>query len=254
MKNFKEEVNKRIANNKNNIKLRKISSEFIKESINEKYSYNFSWLGRPVIQYPQDILALQEIFWKVKPDLIIETGIAHGGSIIFSASIMALLDLIENEKEQINYTFKRKVLAIDIDIRKHNKKAINDHPLSQNIILLEGSSISDDIIQKVYKIASNFKNILVILDSNHEHEHVLKELQIYSKLVGIGSYCVVFDTVIEELPNNYFKDRNWKAGNSPKTAVSEFLKDNNNFKIDKDIQNKLLITVASDGYLKKING
>ena len=256
MNDFKKETYNRIINNQKNDELKKVSSEFIKQSILAKYSYNFSWLGRPIIQYPQDIIALQEIIWKVKPDLIIETGIAHGGSLIFSATMLALLDLGDVTTKKIgkkSHNSRRKVLGIDIDIRPHNKKAIKEHPFSKNIKLLEGSSIENNIIEQVKEYSSNFKKILVILDSNHEHDHVLTELKIYSKLVSVKSYCIVFDTVIEQLPEHFFLDRNWKPGNNPKTAVLEFLKDNKNFKIDNEIQSKLLITAAPDGYLQKIN-
>jgi cephalosporin hydroxylase len=215
----------------------KISNKFIAETAKVKYTYNFSWLGIQIIQFPQDMIAIQEIIWKVKPDLIIETGIAHGGSLILSASI---LELIGNGE----------VLGIDIEIRPHNKKLIIEHSLSKRIKMIEGSSTDKKISEQVYKLAKGKKTILVILDSNHTHEHVLKELELYSPLVTKDSYLVVFDTVIENMPENSFPDRSWGKGNNPKTAVWEFLKNNDRFKIDKKIQNKLLITVAPDGYLK----
>jgi cephalosporin hydroxylase len=235
---FRKECIERIRSYKKNHNLVKAAAAFTRESTLPKYSYNFSWLGRPIIQYPQDIVAMQEIIWKVRPDLIIETGIAHGGSLIFYASILELLG-------------KGEVLGIDIDIRKHNRKAIEKHPMFKRISMLEGSSVSEDIIKQVRKIAKKKKSVLVVLDSNHTHEHVSKELQLYSPFVTKGSYMVVFDTVIENLPCNFFPDRPWGKGNNPKTAVKEFLKHNNNFVIDKDIEHKLLITVAPDGYLKR---
>ena len=218
---------------------------FIKETLDTQYTYNFSWLGRPIIQYPQDMIALQEIIWEVKPDMIIETGIAHGGSLIFSASMLTLLEAcgeIENGK----------VLGIDIDIREHNKKAIEAHPMSKKITMFQGSSIDEEMIQKVHEFAKKGKKMLIILDSNHTHEHVLAELKAYANLASIGSYCIVFDTIIEDMPENSFPNRPWDKGNNPKTAVWEYLKENDNFVIDKDIENKLLITVAPDGYLKRV--
>ncbi len=242
---FQQECNNRIIRNKNDISLQDSSQSFLKETIRVGYSYNFSWLGRPIIQYPQDIIALQEIIWEVKPDIIIETGIAHGGSLIFSASMLTLLEScgeIENGQ----------VLGIDIDIREHNKKAIEAHPMSKKITMFEGSSIEPSMIAKVKEFAKNGKKIMIILDSNHTHEHVLSELKAYADLTSVGSYCCVLDTVVEDMPEGSFPDRPWDKGNNPKTAVWEFLKNNDDFIIDKDIENKILITVAPDGYLKRV--
>lgn len=209
------------------------------------YTYNFNWLGRPIIQYPQDIIALQEIIWEVKPDMIIETGIAHGGSLIFSASMLTLL-------EACGEIESGKVLGIDIDIREHNKKAIEAHPMNKKITMFQGSSIDEKMIKKVHEFAKSGKKILICLDSNHTHEHVLAELKAYAPLVSTGSYCCVFDTIIEDMPEKSFPDRPWDKGNNPKTAVWEFLKERDDFQINKEIENKILITVAPDGYLKRI--
>ena len=174
--------------------------------------YNFECFGRPVIQTPVDIIALQEIIWKVKPDLIIETGIAHGGSVIGSASMLAMIDLCEAINLGKNLNSKkstRKVLGIDIDIRTHNRKEIEKHPLSSWIKMIEGSSISEEIIKKVHEYSKNYDNILIILDSNHTYKHVLAELNAYATLTSINSYCIVFDTIIDDLPNNIFPDRPW---------------------------------------------
>lgn len=220
-----------------------------------KYSYNFTALGRPIIQHPQDMVAVQELVWKVKPDLIIETGIAHGGSLIWSAAMLSLLDLcdaIENSRPYDPRGSERKVLGIDIDIRPHNRAAIESHPLACKIDMIEGSSISSDVVNKVSKITENFGKIMVFLDSNHTHTHVLDELVAYAPLVTTGSYCVVYDTIIEDTPDGFFSDRPWGKGNSPKTAVFEFLKSHPEFVIDKELENKLLITVAPDGFLKRI--
>lgn len=245
MPNFEKEKSIRIKNFKKNKSLFKAANKFTKESLYPLYSYNFNWLGRPIIQYPQDIIALQEIIWNVKPDLIIETGIARGGSLIFSSSMLTLLNTFESKKKN------RKVIGIDIDIRKHNKKALKKHPFSKNIKMIEGSSIDLKILEKVKKISKNFKKILVCLDSNHSHEHVYEELNLYSPLVSKNSYCVVFDTIVEDLPKNFIKNRPWNKGNNPKTAIKKFLKNNKNFKIDNEYNNKLLISMNPDGYLKK---
>ncbi|MCE2595576.1 cephalosporin hydroxylase family protein [Motilimonas cestriensis] len=252
---FDNEVTARINDNSNNEKLILSSQSFMQESIRAKYSYNFSWFGRPIIQYPQDMVALQEIIWEVKPDLIIETGIAHGGSLIFSASLLSQLDLFDFMEEQNNSrtkVTKRKVLGIDIDIRAHNKAMILKHPLSPWIEMLEGSSTDKSIVSKVRDIAQNYNTILVILDSNHTHQHVLDELFTYAPLVTKDSYCIIFDTIIEDLPNDMYPDRDWSIGNNPKTAVRKYLELNDNFKIDKNIFNKIQVSVAHDGYLRRI--
>ncbi|CAM8431154.1 CmcI Cephalosporin hydroxylase [Candidatus Methylopumilus universalis] len=232
-----------------------LAQNFFIESVNQKYSYNFEWLGRPIIQYPQDIVALQELIWNVRPDLIIETGIAHGGSLIMSASMLALLDYCDAVKNfQIIDPTKprRKVLGIDIDIRTHNLAAIEAHPMANYIEMIQGSSIAPEIIAQVYQRAKGNACILLFLDSNHTHDHVLAELKAYGNLVTIGSYCVVFDTVIDDIPVNIHKDRPWGPGNSPKSAVHEYLKSHSEFKIDKEIDDKLLISAAPEGFLKRI--
>lgn len=220
-----------------------------------RYSYNFSWMGRPIIQFPQDMIAMQELIWQVKPDLIIETGIAHGGSLIMNASLLAMLELCEaTEKGEVlePKNPKRKVLGIDIDIRQHNKEAILAHPMATRIDMIQGSSIAKDIIEQVYEYSKGYKRILISLDSNHTHEHVLAELEAYAPLTSVGSYCVVFDTVVEDMPKEMFPNRPWGPGDNPKTAVWEYLKIHSEFEIDKGIQNKLLITVAPDGFLKRV--
>lgn len=219
------------------------------------YTYNFNCLGRPIIQFPQDMVAMQELIWQIKPDLIIETGIAHGGSLMLSASMLAMLDMCEaievgatiNPKQS-----KRKVLGIDIDIRAHNREAIEAHPMASRIEMIQGSSIAPDVVEQVQQIAKGYERVLVCLDSNHTHEHVLAELEAYAPLTSIGSYCVVFDTLVEDMPADMFPGRPWGPGNNPKTAVWEYLEKHDGFKIDKDIHNKLMMTVAPDGYLKRI--
>jgi len=233
--------------------LKRVAHQFLVESAKENYSYNFEWLSRPIIQYPQDIVATQEIIWKVKPDLIIETGIAHGGSLVLSASILALLDYsdaLESGEMLDPQNPKRKVIGVDVDIRAHNREALDNHPMRNRMELIEGSSISSDIINHVHSLAEGYDKVMVFLDSNHTHDHVLAELEAYAPLVSSGSYCVVFDSAIEDLPSPV--DRSWGPGNSPKTALYEYLKkESDSFDIDKDIQDRLLITVAPDGYLLK---
>ncbi|MEI6830070.1 MAG: cephalosporin hydroxylase family protein [Synechococcaceae cyanobacterium ELA445] len=224
------------------------AANFFKRSHQLQYSYNFSWLTRPIIQYPQDIVAFQEIVSSVKPDLIIETGIAHGGSLVLSASLLCLLDVMDGLDPRKS---PRKVVGVDIDIRPHNRKALDEHRLRFKMELIEGSSIDPVIIKHVRGRSVGSERILVSLDSNHTHEHVLAELNAYADLVSAGSYCIVFDTVIEDLPPGSFPDRPWDVGNNPKTAVHEWLKSHPEFEIDKEIDNKLLISVAPDGYLKR---
>lgn len=244
-KEFEVERQNRVYHNAQDANLNKLASEWLEESMMKQYVYNFSWLGRPIIQTPTDIMAMQELIWEVKPDLIIETGIAHGGSLIFSASMLALLEICGEIEHG-------EVLGIDIDIRAHNKEAIEAHPMSKKITMFQGSSIDEEMINKVHDFAKRGKKILVCLDSNHTHEHVMAELKAYASLVSIGSYCIVFDTLVEDMPTEFSSDRPWDKGNNPKTAVWEFLKVNKDFEIDKNIENKILVTVAPDGYLKRI--
>ncbi|BAN35480.1 cephalosporin hydroxylase [Sulfuricella denitrificans skB26] len=234
----------------------KDSVAWIRDSAKHNYSYNFSWQGRPIIQYPQDMVAMQELIWSIKPDLIIETGIAHGGSLIFSASMLAMLDMcdaIEAGEKLDPKISNRKVLGIDIDIRAHNRAAIEAHPMALRIQMIQGSSIAPEVIEQVKAIAKDYQRVLVFLDSNHTHDHVLAELEAYAPLASVGSYCVVFDTIIEDLPMDMYPDRPWGPGNNPKTAVWEYLKTHPEFEIDKSIPHKLLITVAPDGYLKRVS-
>ncbi|MBO9659930.1 MAG: cephalosporin hydroxylase family protein [Chitinophagaceae bacterium] len=237
---FKKETADRIQKNGSNTELLEAAKAFNTESNRAQYSYNFRWMGRPVIQYPQDILAMQELIWDIKPDLIIETGIAHGGSLIFYASMLELVG-------------KGEVLGIDIDIREHNKKEIEQHPMFKRITMIQGSAIAPETVAQVKEFAKDKAVIMVVLDSNHTHEHVLEELKAYAPLVSEGSYVVVFDTIVENLPDNYLPGhkRPWGIGDNPMTAVREFLAANQNFEIDHSINNKLLISVAPDGYLKR---
>lgn len=240
---FKDQSIKRINSYLRKKNLKKIGEQFFEESYKEKYSYNYFYFGRPIIQYPQDIFSLQEIIFETKPDLIIEIGIAHGGSLIFNSSMLNLLNLYKKKK--------RMVLGVDIDIRKHNLDAIKKHPFSNLIKTIEGSSTDEKIYKKIKKISSKYKKVLLILDSNHTHDHVLKELKKYSTLVTKNSYCLVFDTVLNNLPNKLMENRPWNNKNNPMTAVKEFLKKNKKFKVEKKYENKNIITCMPNGVLKR---
>ena len=245
----------------------KVSLEWMRFAFKHRYMYNFSVMDRPIIQTPVDAMAFQELVWRVKPDLIIETGVAHGGSLVLSASMLALIDYCEAAEagESLDPRQpKRRVLGVDIDIRAHNRAAIEAHPMASRIDLLQGSSLADAVIDEVRKRAAGAKSVLVCLDSNHTHDHVLKELELYAPLVSPGSYCVVFDSIVEDLPADAFPDRPWKPGDNPKTAVWAYLeqlaavsqRDGQGrvlcFEIDKAIENKLMLTVAPDGYLRRV--
>ena len=244
-----------IASMASDTSLAKDSLSLFNKLCEYKYSYHFDWMGRPIIQFPQDMVAMQELIWTIKPDLIIETGIAHGGSLVFSASMLALLDMCDAIEGGGSFDPKlsaRKVLGVDIDIRSHNREAIECHPMASRIQMIQGSSIAKDVVDQVHHVASGFSKILVCLDSNHTHDHVLAELEAYAPLTSKDSYCVVFDTVVEDMPKAMFPDRPWGPGNNPKTAVLKYLESHSEFEIDKAIQNKLAITVAPDGYLKRV--
>ena len=242
---FKRECAEEVAVQGADPALGRTSSAWMNLANARKYSYHFEWLGHPIIQYPQDILALQELIWRIQPSLIIETGIAHGGSLIFSASMLELNAACGGPRDA-------KVLGVDVEIRSHNRKAIEEHPMAQRISMIQGSSIAPKIIAQVHEWASGQERVLVCLDSNHTHAHVLAELEAYALLTTVSSYCVVFDTVIEDMPIELFPDRPWGPGDNPKTAVREFLKSHPEFEIDKSFEHKLLITVAPDGYLKRV--
>lgn len=251
---FALERKERISQYKNDTAFQALSRQWLQESMDRKYVYNFDWMGRPIIQYPQDMVAVQELIWKVQPDLVIETGIAHGGSLILSASMLALLDMsdaiaagttIDPSKSS------RKVIGIDIDIRPHNRAAVEAHPMASRIQMLQGSSIDPQVVEQVRNAAQGYQKVLVFLDSMHSHAHVLGELQAYAPMVSQGSYCVVFDTYVEDMPEKFFSDRPWDVGDNPKTAVHEWLKDNSGFSIDRDIDTRLMVTVTPDGFLRR---
>jgi cephalosporin hydroxylase len=251
---FRQQCRKEIAEQGGSDILQTLTRQWMDESIKTNYSYHFEWLGRPIIQYPQDIVGTQQLLWLVQPDLIIETGIARGGSLIFYASILELI-------AQCGGPTSAKVLGIDIDIRAHNKDAILAHPMSKRIEMIQGSSIDKATADQVKQRAKSAKKVLVCLDSNHTHEHVLQELRLYAPLVSLDSYIIVFDTAVEDLPSNLIKDRPWSKGNNPKTAVIQYLKEIDTkqhkaedgtllkLQLDRDIENQLMITVAPSGFL-----
>ncbi len=233
-------------------RVRAASCEWMLATLPHQYSYHFSWLGLPVIQYPPDIVAVQELIWKVQPDLIIETGIARGGSLLLSASVLALIELADaaDAGESVDPSFpSRHVIGIDIDVRPHNRAAIESHPLASRISIIEGSSIAPEVVVQVRKRAADAERVMVFLDSNHTHDHVLAELIAYAPLVSSGSYCVVFDTIIEDMPAGTYPDRPWGPGDNPMTAVREYLTLHPDFSVDRSIDEQLLITVAPHGYL-----
>lgn len=252
---FKKSISDNIARLGKDKDVQALSRIWVREVSQYKWAYNFSWLGRPAIQFPNDVWAMQELIWSTKPDLIIETGIAHGGSLIFSASMLALLDMCDGIEAGVSIdpkSSRRMVLGIDIDIRAHNRGAIEAHPMASRIQMIQGSSIAHETIEQVRALAASYNRVLVVLDSNHTHEHVLAELEAYAPLVNPGSYCLVFDTLVEDMPAGMFSDRPWGPGNNPKTAVWQYLKTHPEYEIDRCIENKLLITVAPDGFLKRL--
>lgn len=214
------------------------AAELVAESDRYGYSYQWTWLGLPIIQMPPDILAIQEVIWACRPQVIIETGIARGGSIILSSSILELIG--EGE-----------VVAVDVDIRAHNRDAIEQHPLAHRIHMIEGSSIDPTIIEQVRARISDVDRVMVVLDSNHTHSHVLAELEGYAGLVTQGQYLIVADTIVEHIPAQDHRPRPWGPGDNPHTALVEFLETHSEFEIDQHLNDKLLMTSSPGGYLRR---
>lgn len=255
MTEFEREVESRLSDMAKNAVLQSASAAFMEQSIAAKYSYNWFWMGRPIIQYPQDICAMQELVWRVRPDVIVETGIAHGGSLILSASLLAMLDLCDATESGTVVDParpKRRVVGVDIDIRPHNRAAIEAHPMSKRITMIQGSSIDQGIVNQVRAAVGDAKTVLVCLDSNHTHAHVMEELRCYAPMVSVGSYCIVFDTVIEKLPADMYVDRPWDIGDNPMTAMHSWLSESSDFAIDHDMDTKLQISVAPQGFLRRV--
>jgi cephalosporin hydroxylase len=254
IESFLEDRKRNIAAIRESKTLSHLSNQWIREVSTLKYIYNFDWLGRPIIQMGSDMVAVQEAIWTTRPDLIIETGIAHGGSLLYHASLLALLDVCDafESGETLNPRRpKRQVLGIDIDIRAHNRKAIESHPLSGYLTMFEGSSIGADTVSKVVDFAKDFQRVMVVLDSNHTEAHVLAELEAYAPLVSPGGYCIVFDTAIENMPGDFYSDRPWGRGDNPMTAVWKYLESNPEFTIDGELDGKILIGNAPNGFLRR---
>jgi len=265
---FQKEVSANIDGIARDLDLQALSRRWILETSKHRYSYNFEYMGRPIIQYPQDMVAIQELIWRVKPDVVIETGIAHGGSLVMNASMLAMLDYCDaiRSHQLLDPSHAgRRVIGVDIDIRSHNRSAIESHPLSHRISMIQGSSIAPDVISQVRNAVSAHERVLVCLDSNHTQEHVLAELDAYAPLVSPDSYCVIFDTIIEQMPDSLYADRPWKRGNSPMSAVDRFMSSLETkhvsaidgsrlcFEIDSRMDSKLLISVAPRGFLRRIH-
>ena len=245
-KRFQEECRLEVIAQGQDARFQEVSRDWLATATEHKYSYHFSWLGRPIIQLPQDVLAMQELIWRVQPDLIVETGIAHGGSLVFSAAMLELNASCGGPGEA-------EVLGIDIDIRSHNRRAIEEHPMARRISMIEGSSVDPLVADQVRERAESADRVLVCLDSNHTHEHVLAELEVYAPLVTIDSYCVVFDTVIEQLSERAYPDRTWGPGNNPMTAVRDYLDQHPEFQIDHVIDAKLALSSLPNGYLRRVS-
>lgn len=221
--------------------LREKSIEWMIHADKYKYTYNYNWMGRPIIKFPNDMVIQQEIMWELKPDLVIETGIAHGGSIIFTAAMMEMMG-IEGE-----------VVGIDIDIREHNKDEILNHPMNKRITMYEGNSVSPDMVERVRRHTEGKSTVMVILDSLHSHDHVYKELKAYADMTSIGSYCILPDTFIEFFPKGFYSDtRPWDVGDNPHTAMMQYLSENSDFEIDSARTHKAMITETIDGYLRRV--
>ena len=251
---FAQERRDRLAGYAQDTAFQTLSRDWLQASMQRQYVYNFDWMGRPIIQYPQDMVAMQELVWRVRPDLIIETGIAHGGSLVLSASLLALLDMsdaIEAGTTMDPRASRRKVLGVDIDIRAHNRAAIEAHPMASRIAMIQGSAVAPEVVQQVHEFTQGYQRVLVCLDSMHTHDHVLGELNAYAPLVTPGSYCVVFDTFVEDMPPKFFADRPWDVGNNPKTAVHQWLVDHPEFEIDAEMEQRLQVTVAPHGFLRR---
>ena len=236
---FNQEREVAIQKLSNDQNLRDLSLQWMIAADQHKYSYNFSWLGRPIIKLPADIVVMQEVIWRTRPDLIIETGIAHGGSLVLSASILELIG-------------HGQVVGVDIDIRAHNRIEIESHRLSERIEMIQGSSTDSETVKRVAELAQKHSRVIVILDSLHSHEHVLNELRIYSQFVSVGCHLVLPDTFIELFPKGYYENRPWDVGNNPMTAMREFLAQSDLFQIDAPVSNKALISEAIDGYLIRV--
>jgi len=219
--------------------LRKTSMDFIVESDKFGYGYQWTWLGLPFIQMPQDMIVTQELIWQTKPDVIIETGVAWGGSVVFSASLLQLIG-------------KGEVVGIDLNLYDHVKDQIMSYPFSNRVHLYKGSSTDPEIVKKVLSHIKPGQSVMVMLDSNHTHQHVLDELRAYAPHVTKGQYLVVSDTVVEDMPKQEHRPRPWGPGDNPKTALRAYLKETDRFEVDPYVNGKLLLTYSPEGYCRCI--
>lgn len=242
IKQFFTERHTDIINMGQDEELRRKSIDWMVHADKYKYTYNFTWMGRPIIKFPSDMVIQQELMWQIKPDLVIETGIAHGGSIIFSAAMQQMMGISNG-----------RVIAVDIDIRDHNRQEIEAHPMSKHITMIQGSSVDADIFAQVKELARDAKTVMVILDSNHTHQHVYDELKLYADLVTVGSYCILPDTFIEFFPKGYYDNRPWDVGDNPCTAARQFLSERSDFELDSFLTSKGMISEGLDGYLKRVS-
>jgi cephalosporin hydroxylase len=248
-------IQREVAAQGTNTALQDATRDWFGAATAARYSYHFAAFGRPIIQFPQDMIAVQELIWQVQPDVIVETGIARGGSLVMSAGMLAVLDHCDAVQAGTPIDPRqsaRRVIGVDVDIRAHNRAAIEAHPLAHYITMIQGSSVDAGIVGQVANLAAGARRVLVFLDSNHTHDHVLAELRAYAPLVTPGSYCVAFDTIVEHLPPGATGDRPWGPGNSPGSAVRAYLAEHPEFEVDAGIDNKLLISVAPGGYLKRV--
>lgn len=252
---FKQERQARVAAYAKDADFKQLSNAWLEASMRRQYVYNFDWMGRPIIQYPQDMVAVQQLIWTARPDVVIETGIAHGGSLVLSASMLAMLDMCDAIEQGVTMDPRasaRKVIGVDIDIRQHNRDAILAHPMASRIQMVQGSSVSEAVVAQVRDLVGDAKRVMVFLDSMHTHDHVLAELNAYAPLVTPGSYCVVFDTFVENMPPHFFADRPWDQGNNPMTAVDAWLPAHPEFVIDAAMENTLMVSVAPKGFLLRV--
>jgi len=238
-KDFEASRKELLLSQSSDLSFKAITKDWLQKSVDHKYSYQFNWLGVPIIQMPSDIVVFQEIVYKTRPDLIIETGVARGGSLIFWASIQKLCGI------------EGRVLGIDIDIRPHAISAINGSIFSDQIKLIQGGSTDQVVADKVLEFSKKFTKVMVVLDSNHTHKHVLEELNLYANLVSKDSILLVLDTVIDDLEVD--PSRSWGPGASPKTAVLQFMEENpGKFVNASEFESKSLLSVAPQGFWLRV--
>ena len=208
------------------------------------YSYLWSWMGVPIIQMPADVMATQEVIWATKPDVIIETGVARGGSVLFMASLLEMLG-------------GGKVVGVDIDIRAHNRATIEDHVMSKRVVLIEGGSVDEDTLASVRAQIPKGARVMVVLDSDHSREHVLSECRAYGQMVTEGCYLVVADTLVGHITEDKAptkRSKIWFKGDEPLSALNDYLAENDRFLVDPVLNGKLVLSSSPGGYLQCVKG